>query len=155
VGNYPEVLMPPQDALVARAATTITAGPDAVWTGLVEPDAIKQYMFGTTVESEWSEGSTIVWKGEWQGRAYEDKGTILRLEPGRLLQYSHFSPLSGLPDEPQHYHTVTIELSPDASWTRVSLTQDGSTMHEAREHAEKNWGMMLGSLRGCVESHRG
>jgi uncharacterized protein YndB with AHSA1/START domain len=156
MGTYPEVLMPPQDAPpVARATTTITAGPDAVWTALIEPDAVKQYMFGTTVESEWSEGSTIVWKGEWQGRPYEDKGTILRLEPGSLLQYSHFSPLSGLPDEPQHYHTVTIELSPDASGTRVSLTQDGSTTPEAREHAEKNWGMMLGSLRDYVESHRG
>ena len=64
---------------------------------LVDPAAIKQYMFGTTVESDWREGSSIVWKGEWQGRAYEDKGVILRLEPGRLLQYSHFSPLSGAP----------------------------------------------------------
>ena len=67
-------------------------------------------MFGATVESKWGEGNSIVWKGEWQGRAYEDRGTILRFELGRLLQYSHFSPLSGLPDEPQNYHTMTVEL---------------------------------------------
>jgi hypothetical protein len=34
------------------------------------------------------------------GKTHEDKGVILRLEPERLLQYSHFSPLSGLPDAP-------------------------------------------------------
>ena len=146
--------MPSQnDGLVARATTIIAADRDAVWTALVEPAAIKQYMFGTTVESEWSEGSSIVWKGEWQGRAYEDKGTILRLEPGRLLQYSHFSPLSGVPDQPQNYHTVTIELAPEGAATSVILTQDGSTTEEAREHSEENWSTMLDALKGYVERH--
>ena len=83
--------MPPQDdELVARATIIFAAGPDEVWSALVEPAAIKQYMFGTTVESDWREGSSIVWKGEWQGRAHEDKGAILRLEPGLLLGHSHF-----------------------------------------------------------------
>ena len=45
------------------------------------PGAIRQYMFGTTVESEWRPGSPIVWKGEWQGRAYEDKGEICACSP--------------------------------------------------------------------------
>jgi hypothetical protein len=64
-------------------------------------------MFGT----DWKEGSPIVWQGEWQGKAYQDKGTILKIDQERVLQYSHFSPLSGQPDVPESYHTVTIELS--------------------------------------------
>ena len=95
-----------------------------VWKALVDPKAIKQYMFGTNVVSEWHEGATIIWKGEWQGKSYEDKGVILQLEPGRTIQYSHFSPLSGLPDKPENYHTVTIELSYKDNQTLVSLTQD-------------------------------
>ena len=147
--------MPRQDdGLVARATTTIAADADEVWSALVEPAAIKRYMFGTTVESDWSEGGSIVWKGEWQGRAYEDKGVILRLEPPRLLRYSHFSPLSGLPDEPQNYHTVTVGLSPEGIGTRVSLSQDGNSTAEAREHSEGNWRMMLDSLKEYVESGR-
>ncbi len=147
--------MPPRDdGLVARAATTIAADSDEVWSALVEPAAIKQYMFGTTVESDWSKGGSIVWKGEWQGRSYEDKGVILRLEPGRLLQYSHFSPLSGLADEPGNYHTVTIALSPGDAGTRVSLSQDGNSTAEARDHSEGNWRMMLDSLKEYVESGR-
>ena len=90
--------MPPQKTLlVARATAIIAADPGEVWTALVDPAAIKQYMFGATVESDWSEGSSIVWRGEWQGRAYEDKGTILRFDPGYFSRLAHIQPpdLSG------------------------------------------------------------
>jgi uncharacterized protein YndB with AHSA1/START domain len=82
--------------LIARASISINVPSEKVWTALVTPEAIKQYMFGTNVVSEWREGSQIVWKGEWQGRSYEDKGVILKFKPGQTIQYSHFSPLSGL-----------------------------------------------------------
>ena len=41
-------------------------------------------MFGTDAVSDWKEGSPITWKGEWEGKHYEDRGVILRLEPERL-----------------------------------------------------------------------
>jgi uncharacterized protein YndB with AHSA1/START domain len=87
--------------LIARASVTIDAPSERVWDALVNPEAIKPYMFGTNVVSDWREGSPVICRGEWQGRAYEDKGAILRFKPGRTLQYSHFSPLSGLPDKPE------------------------------------------------------
>ncbi len=61
-------------------------------------------MFGTDVVSDWKQGSTIVWKGEYKGKKYEDKGVIFKLEQNQTLQYSHFSPLSGKPDVPENYH---------------------------------------------------
>ena len=137
--------------LIAKASTTINAPIAAVWDALVNPDVIKQYMFGTTVVSSWKEGSPIVWKGEWQGKAYEDRGVILKLEPQRLIQYSHFSPLSGLPDTPENYHTVTVELSRDRESTFVSLSQDNNTTESERQDSEKNWEMMLGSLKKLLE----
>ena len=137
---------------VARASTTIHAPAWAVWHALVTPDLIARYMFGTTVVSDWKEGSPITWKGEWKGRKYEDKGVILGFEPPRRLQYSHFSPLSGLPDRPESYHTVTIELSEREDGTQVSLSQDNNPTDEAREHSEKNWQMMLDGLRKVLES---
>ena len=137
--------------LMARASVTIDAAIDKVWDALVNPESIKQYMFGTNVSTDWRQGSPITWKGEWQGKAYEDKGTILQLKPERLLQYSHFSPLSGVPDKPENYHTVTIELSEKASQTLISLAQDNNATEEAREHSEKNWGMMLDGLKKFLE----
>jgi uncharacterized protein YndB with AHSA1/START domain len=122
-----------------------------VWDALVNPKKIKEYMFGTNVASDWKKGSPIVWKGEWKGKKFEDKGVILQLERERLLQYSHFSPLSGLPEKPENYHTVTIELSKKGTQTLVSLSQDNNLTDEEREHSEKNWKMMLEGLKKLLE----
>jgi uncharacterized protein YndB with AHSA1/START domain len=137
--------------LIANASTTINAPSAELWQALVTPAAIKEYMFGTTVTSDWVVGSPIVWKGEWQGRAYEDKGIILQVVPERVLEYSHFSPLTGVPDVPENYHIVTVELSPDGERTRVTLFQDNNPTEQAREHSEKNWGMMLAALKQFLE----
>ncbi len=110
-----------------------------------------QYLFGTNVVSEWKEGSPIVWKGEWRGMKYEDKGVALKLERHRLIQYSHFSPLSGLQDIPENHHTVTIELSSKGTKTLVSLSQGNNATEKEREHSEKNWEMMLASLKMLLE----
>ena len=136
---------------IAKASTTINAPIAEVWDALVNPKVIKQYMFGTNVVSDWKPGSPIVWKGEWEGKAYEDKGKILKFEPQRLLSYSHFSPLSGQPDVPANYHTVTIELSRQGTQTKVSLSQDNNATDEARQHSEKNWNMMLDGLKKLLE----
>jgi uncharacterized protein YndB with AHSA1/START domain len=137
--------------LTARASLRINAPRQRVWQALVDPDAIHQYMFGTQVLSDWQEGSAIIWKGEWQGKPYEDKGTILQLKPEHTLQYSHFSPLSGVPDKPENYHTVTIELSASQNQTLVSLAQDHNSTEEERLHSEQNWEMMLAGLKKFVE----
>jgi uncharacterized protein YndB with AHSA1/START domain len=136
---------------VAEAAVLINVPVPKVWDALVNPQAIKRYMFGASVVSEWTEGSAIVWKGEWQGRPYQDKGMVLRLTPNRLLQYTHFSPLSGVPDTPENYHTVTVELSKEGNKTRVALTQDNNPTEQAREHSERNWDTMLATLKKFLE----
>ena len=137
--------------LIAKASININASSERVWNALVNPEAIKQYMFGTHVISDWHEGSPIIWKGEWQGKPYEDKGTILQFKAGRKIQYNHFSPLSGLPDQPENYHTVTVELSTEGHQTHVLLTQDNNANDEERVHSEKNWEMMLAGLKKFIE----
>lgn len=137
--------------LVATVSISIAAPNNKVWDALVNPVAIRQYFFGTTVVSDWHLGSPIVWKGDWQGKTYEDKGVILQFDPGRTIQYSHFSPLSGLPDKPENYHTVTVKLSSSEDLTLVSLSQDKNGSEEERVHSEQNWGMMLAALKKYLE----
>jgi uncharacterized protein YndB with AHSA1/START domain len=141
----------PRD-LIAEASITIDAPREKVWDALVNPVVIKQYMFGTEVESGWEVGSPIVWKGEWQGKPYEDKGVILQIETARRIQYSHFNPLSGRPDTSENYHTVTIELSDDGAMTLVELSQDNNSSEEAREHSRTNWKQMLSALKQHLEA---
>jgi uncharacterized protein YndB with AHSA1/START domain len=138
--------------LVAKHSIRINAPVAAVWDALVNPATIKQYMFGTTAQSQWTPGSPITFKGEWQGRSYEDHGVIVRAERERVLEYTHFSPLAGLPDTPENYHTVTVELSPAGPGaTAVTLSQDNNATEQAREHSEKNWAIMLAGLKKLLE----
>jgi len=136
---------------IAKAETTINASAEKVWNALTDPGIIKQYMFGTTVISDWKEGSKIIWKGEWEGRNYEDKGKILLFEPKKSLQYSHFSPLSGLSDSPENYHIVTIDLEEKDKQTIVTLTQTNNADEKTKGDSEKNWKMMLASLKKLLE----
>ena|SRR5436190_18169365 len=137
--------------IIAQASIRINASLEKVWNALIDPSVIKEYMFGSTVRSSWKEGEAITWSGEWKGKAYEDKGVILKVEPRQLLQYSHYSPLEGLKDTASNYHIVTIGLTGDDGNVLVQLTQDKNADEVAREHSEKNWKMMLEGLKKYVE----
>lgn len=137
--------------LIAKVQIEVNAPIEKVWNALINPKAIKQYMLGADAVSEWKEGSSIVWRGEWNGKKYEDKGKILKLIPERLIRYTHFSPLTGLPDAPENYHVVTIELASNDVGTSVSLTQTNNPTHETLQHNEQGWKMMLDGLKKYLE----
>src|SRR2546426_10841118 len=82
-------------SLIAKASTSIAAPAAKVWDALVNPQMIKQYIFGATVVSDWREGGPITRQGEWKGKPYEDKGRIRQTEPRQPLPYSHHHPPSG------------------------------------------------------------
>ena len=136
---------------VATAEAEIDAPPDKVWAALTDPEQIKEYMFGSQVETDWKQGSPIVWKGEYDGKRYEDKGEIVEIEPERRLKVTHFSPLSGQEDRPENYHTVLYELQERNGGTHVSLHQDNNSSEEAAEHSQANWETMLAGLKQVVE----
>jgi len=140
-----------QHGKTAKVSTTIDAPVDAVWDALVTPEKVEKYMFGAKVESDWQEGSPITWKGEWKGKKFEDKGTVRRVEPRRLLEYDHYSPLSG-PDTPENHHKVRIELAESGESTRVTLSQDNNSSDEALAESEKNWRTMLDGLKKVAEA---
>jgi len=136
---------------VARASVGIKASIVKVWDALTKPEIIRQYMFGAEVISDWKVGGPIVWKGVWEGKPYEDKGTIMKMECLERLVFTHFSPLSGVPDVPENYHTVTYELSDDGDFTTVSVTQDNNASEELREQSRKNWEGVLSGLKKTLE----
>ncbi|MGN8026035.1 SRPBCC domain-containing protein [Microbacterium sp. 22242] len=53
---------------VATSRIRIDAFADRVWQVLTDPQAVREFMFGTTVLTDWKPGSPIRWQGEWQGR---------------------------------------------------------------------------------------
>ena len=137
--------------LVVTKSVFINADSAAVWDALTNPKKIKQYLFGTNTISDWKVGSRITYKGEWQGKEYEDGGIILQLVPEKIFQSTYWSSMSGTEDKPENYATVTYELANKDGGTLLSLTQDNCKTEEQKRHSEENWGMVLKGLKNVAE----
>ena len=136
---------------IAKATATINAPASKVWDALTKPEQIKQYMFGTQVSTDWKVGSPITYKGEWKGKAYEDKGKVLEIEPRKRLVSTFWSALAGLPDKPENYKTVGYDLAPEGDRTKLTITQDNNASQEEAKEAEKNWRMVLDGIKKLLE----
>lgn len=136
----------------AHVSIEINAAPAAVWKALTDPEMVKQYFFGTTLVTDWKKGSKIFFRGEWEGKRYEDKGTILDIEPGKSVTYDYWSSMSGTPDIPENYATITYALSRTGSMTTLSITQDGIGSEDQKKHSEENWSMVMGGMKKLVEA---
>lgn len=134
----------------AHAQVQVSASPAQVWQALTEPEQIKAYFFGAEVDTTWDPGSPITWRGEYDGRPFEDKGEVLEVEPRRRLVVTHFSPLTGKPDRPENYHRVTWSVRDDGDHTDVSVDQS-LTEDEQEGPARENWTNVLRQLKEHVE----
>ena len=144
------------DTFAGHASVTINAPRAKVWDAFVTPETIMQYMPVTSVVSEWKEGSPIVWTSEFQGKRFEVKGTILRFEPERLLEYDHSLPIfrpSGVAHTRED-RRVTIELRGSEAQTHVAVTERGNKNKREFEHSEGSWRMALNAMKALLEGAR-
>lgn len=136
----------------ATASILLNATPQRVWEALTDPQQIKEYLFGTTTTTDWKKGSPITYTGEWEGKAYEDKGTIIDIQPEKLLHTTYYSSMSGKDDKPENYSNVIYKLDPEGDKTRLTITQDNAGDEASKEHSQNNWNMVLESLKKLVEN---
>jgi uncharacterized protein YndB with AHSA1/START domain len=142
------------ETFVTRVSITINASGAKVWDALVNPETIKQYMPVTSVVSDWGEGSPIVWKSEFQDKPFEVRGTVVRVEPGRLLEYDHSLPIfrsSGVAHAAETYQRVTIELLDDGGRTHLSVTERANKTKRELDHSEGSWRMVLHGMKALSE----
>ncbi|HYG39678.1 MAG TPA: SRPBCC family protein [Cytophagales bacterium] len=140
-----------ETALIAKKSILINASSSEVWLALISPELIKKYLFGTETTSDWKVGSPITFRGEWEGKFYEDKGTIKKIIPNKLLKYTFWSSMSGKEDKPENYANVIYELESEGNQTLLTITQDNIATEQSREHSESNWGMVLNSIKKLLE----
>jgi uncharacterized protein YndB with AHSA1/START domain len=130
---------------IATAEADVRAPIAEVWAALTDTTRLEQIMFRSTVETDWSVGSPIVYRGEWQGKPFEDRGIVLEVTEPTVIRVSHEAPGS---DETHEVRYDLRELGPDA--THVTLTQDHNESVEAAQHSAENWQAMLEALQRAV-----
>jgi len=138
------------EIFTSKVEATFNAPVEKVWDAITKPELVKQYMFGTDMSvSSWEVGGRITYRGEWEGKAYEDKGEILELEPKKLLKATYWSSMSGKEDKPENYEKITYLLQEEAGKTKMTITQESP---EKNEQSGENWQMVLDGLKKVVEA---
>lgn len=139
------------DTLTATATIDLKATAEQVWDALTDPAKIKQYLFGTDTECDWKVGSKIYYRGEWEGKRYEDKGEILEIEFAKKIVMTYWSGFSGQADIPENYQRITYRLDAIPQGTRLTITQENHRDEATREHSSENWKVVLEGLRKIAE----
>jgi len=140
-----------KSAITGKVSTDINAPASKVWEALTTPSIIKQYFFNTNAESDWQKGSPLIFKGEWQGKQYEDKGTIVEKIPQKLFRYTYWSSMSGIEDKPENYATITYELEEHKDHTTLTVIQENIPDEKMKAHSEENWNKVLKNLKELLE----
>jgi uncharacterized protein YndB with AHSA1/START domain len=137
--------------LVATKSISIKAPLGKVWEALTDPEKIKKYFFGTETTTDWSVGGPIRFHGVWEGKPYEDKGTILAFEENKLIKYNYWSSFSGIPDVPENYNDITYLLTQQNGEVVYTVLQEGIRDEQARDHSEATWGTVMEQMKKMLE----
>jgi uncharacterized protein YndB with AHSA1/START domain len=129
----------------------IRASAQRVWKALTRPDLVKQWQFGTDLHTDWLIGGSIIFRNEWEGKVYTQKGSILEVDPNRLIKYTLFAPQPGLEDRPENYFVMSYLLEENDGQTILTIDQEDPRSQPAQEPDTEGENVILVALKKLVE----
>ena len=134
------------------ARVSIVAPARKVWLALTVPELVKQWQYGSDLQTTWKVGTPIVFRNEWNGQVFEQKGSVLEFRPESRLKYSLFVPRPDLQDIPEHRFFMTYELTESGGVTALLVRQEDPRPALPDEPASADEGPdVLSSLKELVE----
>ena len=130
---------------------TIKTTPERLWQALTDPEFTRRYWYGTRVESDWQEGSPILFRKP-EGMGEPDTGTVLIADRPKTLSFSWHVSFGDFAKEKDSRVTFTIEPEGD---DHVKLTlvhdrfQEGSALKQTM--AKGGWPPILANLVKILE----
>ena len=130
----------------------IAAPKKKVWLALTRPDLVKQWQYGSDLLTTWQIGTPIVFRNEWNGQVFEQKGSVVEFVPESRVKYSLFFPRPGLEDIPENYFFMTYELTENDGITSLLVRQEDPRASEADAPSGEEGPNVLASLKELVET---
>ena len=146
--------------LLVKNTISINAPAAKVWDVLTNPEQTKKYMFGCQTVSDWKQGSTLEWKGNYEGKEMVFvKGKIVAIRPGKFLSYTTIDPNNAaMEDIPENYLTVTYDLKEENGQTILTVTQgdynkvaDGEKRYKEASNNGEGWNPILVEIKKVAE----
>ena len=136
----------------ADSIVKIIAPRKKVWLALTMPDLVKQWQYGSDLLTTWEIGTPVIFRNEWNGRVFEQKGKVLEFLPDSRLKYSLFFPRPDLQDIPEHRIFMTYELTESEGVTSLPVRQEDPRPSAPDESTGGDEGPnVLSSLKELVE----
>ena len=130
----------------------IVAPTRKVWLALTVPELVKQWQYGSDLLTTWEVGTPIVFRNEWNGQVFEQKGTVVEFSPESRLKYSLFFPRADLEDIPENHFFMTYELTESQEITSLLVRQEDPRPSPPNESTGGDEGPnVLSSLKELVE----
>jgi uncharacterized protein YndB with AHSA1/START domain len=133
----------------------LNASSNAVWEALTEPELMKSWMSDSEIEivTTWEVGSPIVInaQGVSYKTSFKNTGVVLQFLKDHVLEYSHLSSLSQLPDEAENYTLIKFILQPEDDHTLLELDLSNFPTESHYKHIDFYWTVTLEVLKRFVE----
>ena len=137
----------------SESVIRVLAPADKVWQALTEPGLVKQWQYGSDLLTTWEPGTPIIFRNEWNGRVFEQKGTVLEFVPESRLRYSLFFARPGLQDIPENHFFMTCELTEGDGFTSLLFRQEDPRPSPPDSSSDGGDGPdVLASLKELVET---
>lgn len=128
----------------------IQTTPEQLWKAITDPALTRRYYHGTTVDSTWEPGASLVYTNPDGSIAID--GTVVEADPPRrLVQTFHFTEPEGAPVE--RPSRVTWEITPHGKSCLLRLVHDdfdGET--DTYRSVEHGWVPVLSGLKTLLET---
>ncbi len=131
------------DVIITRSIV-LNATPERVWEALTHPGMTKQYYFNSEVQSDWTEGSAMRWRGRYDGHDIDVEGRILEITPGKRIKYAGFDRLAAGDLSTTGDIHIAHEVVPQGGKTKLLTTISNFEGDEARaEYAAQQWDLEI------------
>lgn len=103
------------------------------------------------VDTNWIVGSSFMIKG-FHHVPFENRGCVLQFEPESTLSYNYLSSISHLPDTPENYTHVSVELVPHLAGTALKIEIREFPNEIIYRHVDFYWRTAIELLKKFAES---
>jgi uncharacterized protein YndB with AHSA1/START domain len=134
-----------------RSVLTINTPLQKVWDALTKPELVKQWQYGSKLITDWKPGNSIRFVTEWDGKVFEQWGTVIEIIPMKSIQYSLFAPRPGLEDKPENCFLMNYKLTQQDSGMLLEIIQEDNRPGAVQAEVQGEENPVLKMLKEVAE----
>lgn len=131
---------------------SIDAPIEKVWAAITEAEPVKQWQYGSELQTSWEVGSSIRFVTPWEGQTFEQWGKVLEYRPTELVRYSLFAPRPGLEDKPENYFVMSYILKEEDGKTMLEIVQEDNRPSAVQQEDTGEESAVLQALKRIAET---